>query len=345
MARESRTGADDDLVGQVVGGRYKVEKLLGAGGMGTVYKAIHTTIGHPVALKVLQSKLVNSTDVFRRFRQEAKAASKIGHDNIVSITDFGSLPDGAPYFVMEYLEGEDLATIIERRGAIDWRDAYRIGIQICSALQAAHDAGIIHRDVKPDNFFLTTRGEDENFIKVLDFGIAKLVGDEASIVTRTGVFLGTPEYTAPEQVDGLELDPRVDIYGVGILLYQLIVGHVPFRGDDEFEILDQHMNATPTRPSQARPRSGIPARAEGVILRALEKDRRHRHQSMADFAKALQKALDVDFRKTGVVSGPIQVPISDDDEFGGSSSRVGLYVGIGLAVAAIIGVGVWLALS
>jgi serine/threonine-protein kinase len=280
-----------DLVGQLVDGRYRVEARLGAGGMGTVYRAEHTDIRKPVALKVLLPELVDTPDMFKRFRQEAKAASSIGHANIVEISDFGTLADGSPFFVMEYLRGDDLATILKRDGPLPWRRAFELTLQIASALHAAHEAGIVHRDVKPDNFFVVQR-DGQDFVKVLDFGIAKLLGDEHSVVTRTGLFVGTPEYMSPEQAEGLELDRRVDVYGTGIMLYQLLTGRVPFKGKDEFDVLNQHVNVPPEPLARVLPRGEFPAEVEAVVFKALSKKRDGRQQSMEQLGQELRAALE-----------------------------------------------------
>lgn len=280
-----------DLVGQVVDGRYEVIEKLGVGGMGTVYRARHVQIRKQVALKVLLPELVHSGDMFKRFRQEAKAASSIGHPNIVEISDFGTLENGAPFFVMEYLAGIDLAGILKKEGPLEWRRAFGLCVSICSALEAAHKLGIVHRDVKPDNFFVVQR-DDRDFVKVLDFGIAKLLGEEGSVVTRTGLFVGTPEYMSPEQAEGLELDGRVDVYGMGIMLYQLVTGRLPFRGKDEFEILNKHLHAKPQVPSEHKAATSLPKRAEAVILKALAKKREERQQSAAELGAELQAAIE-----------------------------------------------------
>jgi len=319
------------LVGTMVAERYLVKDQIGVGGMGTVYLAVHQTIRKRCALKVLHPQLVDTEEIFRRFRQEAKAASRIGHENIVDVSDFGTLPSGAPYFVMEYLEGQDLRRLLEREGPMPWRRAFRLGLQIADALQAAHDAGIAHRDVKPENFFLIKRGDEDDFVKVLDFGVAKLFGDDQSVVTRTGMWVGTPEYMSPEQAEGVDLDHRVDVYGVGILLFQLITGKVPFSGPDEFDVLNQHVTKKPPRPVDVRPGMEISPRAEAVVFKALEKDREHRFVDMNAFAVAMRKALDAsdDAPGAGVARGGA---ISSS----GNKSRTAIVV----AVVALLVVGV-----
>jgi serine/threonine-protein kinase len=321
-----------DLVGQVVDGRYRVIERLGAGGMGTVYRVEHTEIRKSLALKVLLPELVDTEDMFKRFRQEAKAASSIGHPNIVEISDFGTLPDGSPFFVMEYLQGHDLASMLKQGGALPWQRAFELGIQICSALHAAHEAGIVHRDVKPDNFFVITRGGRE-IVKVLDFGIAKLLGDDGSVVTRTGLFVGTPEYMSPEQAEGIDLDRRVDVYGTGIMLYQLVTGRVPFKGRDEFDVLNKHINAIPDPLAKARPGLKIPPQAEKVIFRALLKDREERHQNMEELAREMQDALQL-----ATQPRPTAKPGAATPEARPPSRLVGMLLGIviGASVAGLV---------
>jgi serine/threonine-protein kinase len=208
---------------------------------------------------------------------------------------------------MEYLSGRDLATILKQEGPLPWQRAFELGIQIASALHAAHEAGILHRDVKPDNFYVIER-DGREWIKVLDFGIAKLLGDDGSVVTRTGLFVGTPEYMSPEQAEGLDLDRRVDVYGTGIMLYQLVTGKVPFRGRDEFDVLNKHVNVVPEPPSKRRPQANIPPEAERVILKALLKDRDERQQSMEELARDLKNALQLATQPRSVAPAGSVVP-------------------------------------
>jgi serine/threonine protein kinase len=197
------------MIGLVVDGRYRVVELIGEGGMGKVYLAEHVEIGKRVALKVLHPSYSRMPDLVERFRREARAASKIGHPHIVDVTDSGTTADGSAYFVMEFLEGVELGSVIEREGALDVGRAVRIAQQICRALAAAHAAGIIHRDLKPENIFLTIRDGTTDFVKVLDFGIAKTTEAEEARerkLTSPGMAMGTPEYMAPEQAAGRPAD-------------------------------------------------------------------------------------------------------------------------------------------
>jgi len=285
-------GAVESREGQVLEERWAIETKLGAGGMGEVWRA-RDGEGKPAAIKLLRTELIDTLDMFARFRQEVDAASRIGHPHIIEVLGFGHTRAGQPYYAMEFLDGPDLLAVLKAEGPLPWRRAFGLAEQICSALHAAHQAGIIHRDVKPENFVLieaeASHGRD--FVKVLDFGIAKLTDPEmAAVETRTGVNVGTPEYMAPEQCEGLDLDRRVDVYGVGVLIYQLVVGKPPFEGDDEYELISKHMHERPIPPSEAKRDAGIPTMVDAVILQALEKDREHRFADMQRFARSLAAA-------------------------------------------------------
>src|SRR5262249_12178392 len=206
----------DSVIGMVLGDRYRVLRQIGEGGMGVVYEAQHVVIEKRVALKVLRNDFSSRPEVVERFRQEARSASRIGHEHIVDISDFGETPSGQSYFVMEMLEGDDLADVLARESTVEMGRAVRIALQCCRALGAAHAKGIVHRDMKPENIFLTKRGAREDFVKIVDFGIAKMsdvetVGIPGRKLTKTGMIFGTPEYMSPEQAAGKELDHRADI--------------------------------------------------------------------------------------------------------------------------------------
>jgi serine/threonine protein kinase len=281
----------DSLPGSVVDGRYKIEKRIGEGGMGIVYSATHAMLGKKLALKVLRSEVARDQDVVQRFITEAQAATSIGHENIIDISDFGRLPDRTVYFVMEYLDGEPLTKLIRRGGSIPVREAVHIIRQIASALGAAHTRGIVHRDLKPDNVYLIKRGgaAAANFVKVLDFGIAK-VGGASSKLTKTGMVFGTPHYMSPEQAAGQTVDQRTDIYALGVIMYEMFVGKVPFDADTFMGILTKHMFEPPIPPSQASSGSGNRLGAlEDITLKALQKKPEHRYQSMAELLADLDR--------------------------------------------------------
>lgn len=305
----------DPLIGEVVASRYKVLSKMGEGGMGTVYLAEHITIEKKVALKVLLPEYTRKSDLKERFLREAKAAASINHANIIDITDFGETPDGSVFFAMEFLDGADLSDAI-KDGPMPWSRAKPIILQICRALGAAHSKNIVHRDMKPENVFLIKREGRPDFVKVLDFGIAKVsgMGDGDAKLTRTGMIFGTPEYMSPEQAQGHLPDQRVDIYAVGVILYELLTGEVPFKADTFMGILTKHIFENPMPPTQFKPELQIPIEAESVILRAMDKDRDERFSSMSEMAAAIQAVSDRLTRSTSdfVPSSPRKIPNTRD---------------------------------
>ncbi len=282
--------APDALIGTIIDRRYRVEALLGEGGMGLVYRVTHTELHKTLAIKVLRSQNTQDEEVLARFKREAQSASNIGNEHIVDIIDFGTLPDGSTYFVMECLEGLDLIDTIDSVQRLPEGRAVHIARQICLALGAAHDAGIVHRDLKPENVFLVRRGDDQDFVKVLDFGIAK-VANRPHRLTRDGEVLGTPHYMSPEQCAGGDIDHRTDIYSLGVLLYEMVTGHVPHDADTMMGILTKHMYEEALSPTVRV--SKLSTELERIIMRSLEKKPADRYQSMheleADLAR-LQEA-------------------------------------------------------
>ena len=261
---ETRDGADTEPEerryerttleeGTVLAGRYKLHGLIGEGGMGDVYLATHLKIDKKVAVKVLAPEQMRRTRTVNRFLQEAKAASKIRHPNVVDITDYGEA-EGCAFFVMEYLEGEDLSQMLKRIGRIEWERAKRIATQLLEALSAAHKAGIIHRDIKPHNCFITPTDRERDFVKVIDFGIAKLREGTGEQLTRTGTIVGTAEYMSPEQGLGQELDGRSDLYSVGIILFRMLTGEVPFKAANPMGVLYHHIHSDVLPPARPAPK-------------------------------------------------------------------------------------------
>ena len=282
----------DTMVGTVLEQRYEIQRKIGQGGMGAVYEATHRLIGKRVAIKVLLDKYAEKDQVVARLEQEARLASSIGHANIIDITDIGQTAEGRMFVVMEFLDGESLGALIASKGKLDHQRAIRIARQIASALGAAHKKGIVHRDVKPENVFLLDRGGSQgDFVKVVDFGISKSIrpedGSDSPRLTQTGMVLGTPLYMSPEQARGDEqLDHRIDIYALGVILYEMVTGEVPFRGSNYLNILSQVLSEEPPPPSELDP--SIPPDLEAVILKALEKDRDRRYQTMEELAADLE---------------------------------------------------------
>ncbi|MDC0715490.1 serine/threonine-protein kinase [Nannocystis bainbridge] len=227
-----RADAPDSLLGGVLAGRYRIDRRLGSGGMGAVYAGTHLLLDRPIAVKIIKPRFGDDPGIAQRFIQEARAASGIGHPHVVEITDFGETEGGTAYFVMERLEGEDLADTVTREGPLAWPRVVHISEQIARALAAAHKHGVVHRDIKPANCFRLTRDDDPDYIKVLDFGLAKVVGsasraEQDASLTQTGALLGTPGYIAPELYRGLSADHRVDIYALGALMHKLLTGELP----------------------------------------------------------------------------------------------------------------------
>jgi eukaryotic-like serine/threonine-protein kinase len=269
-------------------GEYVLEGTLGRGGMGTVYAARHPVIGKRVAIKVLASHMSGDPALVRRFVDEARAVNKIGHPNIIDIFAFGQLGDGRHYFVMEYLEGETLGARLST-GPMTVDEARRLLGQVASALEAAHREKIIHRDLKPENIWIARPKHGEPFIKILDFGIAKLLElTEGRNVTETGVVFGTPHFMAPEQCMGQNIDARTDIYALGVILYRVFGGKLPFEGKTFAEVVAQHLAVVPPTPRSRRP---LARGLEGLIMGCLEKDPARRPQSAAEVGRRLTEAL------------------------------------------------------
>jgi len=257
--------------------------------MGAVYEAEHVDIGNRVALKVMKPELADRPEAVARFRREAQIAGNLGHDNICGVLDMGTTPEGAPFLVMPLLKGRSLAQLLAEVGPLPEPRALDIAAQILAALSAAHAVGVVHRDLKPDNVFLTQVGERDDFVKVLDFGISKVLGAkrEASALTQTGTLVGTPYYMAPEQARGAkDQDVRVDVYAVGVMLYEMLTGHLPFTGDEIGGVIIKIATEGFRRPRDLRP--DLTSAVEAFVLRAMERDRDRR---FADATAMRQHAL------------------------------------------------------
>ena len=272
-------------------GAYVLKKELASGGGGTVYEAQHRILLRRAAVKVLRRQLASSPQMVARFLQEARAVNMIKHPNIVDIFEFDDLPDGRPFYVMELLDGIDLRSILNERGRFPPGEVLEILEPVCSALQAAHDLGIVHRDLKASNIFISNQ-DGKRVVKLLDFGIAKLLHPDAGQgeggLTVVGTRLGTSYTMAPEQIRGDGVDARTDIYALGVVLYHLVTGQYPFRAETMTEIERQHLEAPPPRPSQVAP---VPPALDAVVLRCMEKTADRRFQTVKAFIEALRGAV------------------------------------------------------
>jgi serine/threonine-protein kinase len=302
----------DPLIGATLGGLYLVERLIGVGGMGRVYKARHTLLGKDFAIKVLPEGRADKPDATERFLREARSASKVDNDHIVKVVNVDRDEEHRLFIVMELLEGENLAERIER-GALPLDEAIDIAAQTGDALQAAHDAGIVHRDLKPENIFLVQRN-GRDFVKVLDFGISKIKNPEHGDpkLTATDQIVGTPLYISPELARGIdEVDHRTDVYALGVIVYEMLTGTPPFTGQNHFQLLYKHGNEAPDPPSQRSTRANIPPHVESAVLRALEKNPDERFGSMHELSAALAgptvpkraRTLGIPLLATAIVAG------------------------------------------
>jgi tRNA A-37 threonylcarbamoyl transferase component Bud32 len=280
--------AEDPLIGRTIGGRYFMRRLIARGGMGAVYEAEHVGLDKRVAVKFILDKYTDDREAVHRFHREARTASRIGHGNIVDITDIGETEEGKSFLVMEYLEGCDLGEVLAATGEMEPSRAVHIVGQVLRGLAAAHAQGIIHRDMKPANVYLTERSGVADFVKIMDFGISKVVAARESRVrlTDTGVAVGTPIYMAPEQAEARpDLDHRVDIYAVGVLLFEMLAGRPPFNAGSYVALVQQHVSEPP--PSLAALRPDVPVGLVRAVHRALEKNPDRRFADALEFAAAL----------------------------------------------------------
>jgi len=298
----------DPLIGHTLDEKYRLESRLGIGGMGTVYRARHLLIDRPVAVKVLNPRFVEDEAARTRFRREAKAAGRLQHTNAVTVTDFGQSQDGYVYLVMELLEGRTLREVLAKEAPLDTARAVSLMLQVSAAVAAAHEAGIIHRDLKPANIFIVQHSDVPAVVKVLDFGIAKLAADsldeeDHKTLTQVGAMIGTPRYMSPEQCDGVDLTPAADVYSLGVILYEMLTGVVPFSGTSPLSIAIKHTSETPRSPREFV--STIPSALEQVVLRTLEKKPEDRPANAAEFRKELLETAErLGLEHSSVASGP-----------------------------------------
>jgi serine/threonine-protein kinase len=300
---------EDPFIGRTIAGRYLIEEELGSGGMGSVYRARHQVIGRDVALKFLEPALVRNERQRKRFLGEARAANQINHEHIIDITDFGETEDGLVYMVMEYLEGRPLSEEIEK-GPMPPRRALRIATQIALGLARAHELGVVHRDIKPANIYLIRRKADSDYVKILDFGVARIEHDMR--ITGQGTIVGTPEYIAPEQIHTAAAMPSADLYSLGCVLFEMLTGRLPFEGKTTI-LLVKHLNDPPPKPSSVL--ASVPADVDQLVFRLLQKEPGQRYRDAYHLVEALQQLLDelptVARGRAGLADNPAEA--FDDD--------------------------------
>ncbi len=286
-------GVADPLIGKKVdNGEYIITERIGSGGMGSVYKAEQPSMNRLVAIKVLHSRFATRDDLVARFRREARAMSQLAHPNTARVYKYGELDDGAVYFVMDYLEGRNLAHEVRENGPMEPQRALNVMVQVCGALEEAHRAGIVHRDLKPENVFLTNQGGTTDFPKVLDFGLAKMsekqMGRGSMMFTQQGMVFGTPEFMSPEQAQGETIDRRSDIYSLALILYELLTGKLPFDAKSPIDIMKAHVKDKPIPLSERVPGKTFAPELDATIARALAKKPDDRYDTAVDFAEALK---------------------------------------------------------
>jgi eukaryotic-like serine/threonine-protein kinase len=288
------TRPSNSMIGTVLSGRYRLEAKLGSGGMSTVYLARDETLDRPVAVKVMHREMSEQEDQLQRFRQEARAVAKLSHPNVVSVIDAGE-DGGYPYIVFEYVKGETLKQRIGRVGALDTQDAIAYAIEVARGLSVAHSRNMVHRDIKPQNVLI----DEEGRAKLTDFGISRQLEQDG--VTATGRVLGTTDYVAPEQAMGRDVDPRSDLYSLGVVLYEMLVGQVPFHADSQVGVAMKHVNEE--LPDVQRRRPEVSAAVALVVERSTAKNPAERYQSIAEMIDDLETALEVEAARAGSTTG------------------------------------------
>ena len=288
---------DEIYLNQVLNNRFKVESKIGEGGFGAVYRGIQLATGRKVALKLLHPEMTKDENLVARFRREGMVLCNLRDAHTITTYDFDQTPDGTLYIAMELLEGKSLHQLFHEQAPLEWKRMFKILVEMCSSLAEAHAQGIVHRDLKPENVYLETRPGNPEFVKILDFGIAKVMrGDtidpQSPQLTATGQTLGTLEYMSPEQLMGKQLDGRSDVYALGVVAYEMITGRLPFPdAKGPAGLITAQLKQTPIPPSHANPKAGLPPAADRAILKCLEKDKNNRHADVSAFAAALQDVL------------------------------------------------------
>ncbi len=344
------TPAKDPFIGTILNGTYQIQEVVGRGGMGCVYKARDILMERTVAIKMLHAHLVQDQSSIQRFQQEARAASAINHPNVITAYDFGISETGQPYLIMDFLQGKSLSATIDESNGLEYSRAIHILAQTCDALHVAHTKGVIHRDLKPSNIMVVQNRDDPDFVKIVDFGIAKLMphsGKQSQNLTQTGELFGSPLYMSPEQFLGKTLDERTDIYAMGCVIYESLIGRPPFSGEHVLETMHKHIHEPPTKFATARPDLKIPAKLEAICMRALEKEPDARYQTMAELRDAVLLTIDgaKDTRTLGARLQSIRSQLKRARKKNEKWLRVGQFAGLGLVALLVVGGGVALILQ
>ena len=297
---------EDTYVGQTVAGRFLITEFIDRGGMGEVYLGVNEALGQKVAIKFLNKRLTSDEQIVARFGNEAKSYAKVNHPHAVTLLDYGQHDDGALYIITEFVEGKPLSQTVKAAGPLSPVQVISIGQQCCDVLSAAHKQGVIHRDLKPDNIMLIPGPRARYAVKLLDFGIAKIAGEE-DFRTETGAVFGTPEFMSPEQARGEPAQPESDLYALGVILYYMCSGRLPFGGKNKFSVLNQHLNDPPMRPSKKAPQAAIPATLEAVILKCLNKQTSERYRHAEDLYDALSEVYDSLESTADASTGPLHL--------------------------------------
>ena len=322
----------DQWVGRVLDGRYRIESLLGEGGMGAVFVGEHLKLMKKVAVKVIHPEFAGDGDVADRFAREAVAAGQMEHPHVASATDYGTLPEGGAYLVMQYVRGSSLRDVMDEAGALGWLRACEIGAQVADALAAAHQKGYVHRDLKPDNVMLEPRDDGSQLVKVLDFGIArvaseKAVGGGGRTLTRVGTVIGTPGYMAPEQALGEPVDYRADLYALGLLLHEVVTGQALFAQKELTAIVTRQLTETPPRLSELA--QGVPQGLDELVACLLERDKGKRPETAAEVREALS-GLVLGAKLQAVASGEQEIPPLATTDLAGATRREPTPLGVPL---------------
>jgi serine/threonine protein kinase/Tfp pilus assembly protein PilF len=284
-----------DMVGKVIDGKYEVLDLIGAGGMSAVFKAFHMDMDRIVAIKFVQGDGQADAETMRRFKREARAASLLNHPNVITVYDYGTTEEGHAYLTMDFLHGHSLQQVIRQEGVLSSKRALNIFLQVCKALSHAHEHGVVHRDLKPGNIMLISTSDEEDFVKIIDFGIAKVsnpVKKQSGELTQTGQVVGSPTYMAPEQLLGDPVDARTDIYAFGCVMYECLTGRTPFDGDTVFSVMHQHISDPPPPISEVNPNVEVPQELAQTVMQCLEKEPGKRFQTMKELRERLAEITD-----------------------------------------------------